>query len=206
MGGAGGSCSWTSGPALAAKALNRVFAQTWSPSGSEDSKRLDFDKVIFASFARSGAKTYTGLIASQKGAGDFIGAGQIEEARRTAAGRRIDVLMINIGGNDAGFSGVLKDLILENASVFRLYQVSDAGARREAREKIEKFLGVNLPPGQESDFDGTLNALRGRLKRCDPAALATSTLPGIQQGSFSTDVQTEQSVIGAVRYSGLAIS
>ncbi len=176
--------SWTSGPALAAKALNRVFAQTWSPSGSEDSKRLDFDKVIFASFARSGAKTYTGLIASQKGAGDFIGAGQIEEARRTAAGRRIDVLMINIGGNDAGFSGVLKDLILENASVFRLYQVSDAGARREAREKIEKFLGVNLPPGQESDFDGTLNALRGQIETLRPSGLGDIYITGYPTGLF----------------------
>lgn len=64
--------------------------------------------VTFLSFASSGAEIETGLFEPQR---DFQDVGQIEEARRTVAGRKIDALLLSIGGNDVGFGPGLKDLV-----------------------------------------------------------------------------------------------
>lgn len=159
--------SMQSGPALAALALQRRGGQTWV-AGGQQVQTLAFEKVVFASFARSGAGILTGLIAPQGGSSDFIGAGQFEECRRTAAGRRIDALMISIGGNDLGFSGVLKDLV-RGDSVFRarlkfLGTGSDASARRAIERKLDAMLGIGLPAGQKGDLEIRYDALRDQVE------------------------------------------
>ncbi len=85
--------SYLSGPSRAAGALEEPRA----------------GKVVtFLSFASSGAEIETGLFEPQR---DFQDVGQIEEARRTVGGRRIDALLLSIGGNDVGFGPGLKDLV-----------------------------------------------------------------------------------------------
>jgi len=85
--------SYQSGPSRAALALEDLRA----------------GKVVtFLSFASSGAEIETGLFEPQR---DFQDVGQIEEARRTVAGRKIDALLLSIGGNDVGFGPGLKDLV-----------------------------------------------------------------------------------------------
>ena len=85
--------SYLSGPSRAALALEEPRA----------------GKVVtFLSFASSGAEIETGLFQPQR---DFQDVGQIEEARRTVAGRRIDALLLSIGGNDVGFGPGLKALV-----------------------------------------------------------------------------------------------
>jgi lysophospholipase L1-like esterase len=64
--------------------------------------------VTFLSFASSGAEIENGLFQPQR---DFQDVGQIEEARRTVAGRRIDALLLSIGGNDVNFGPGLKGLV-----------------------------------------------------------------------------------------------
>lgn len=156
-----------SGQALAARALQRVGGQTFL--NGRPINRLTFDKVVFASFARSGAGVFDGLLRSQGGATDYIGAGQLEECRRTAAGRRIDAMMISIGGNDAGFEGVLRDLLVRD-SVFReqrpfLGTGDDAAERRRVSDRLDQILGVGLPPGQKGDLETAFDALNDRLQR-----------------------------------------
>jgi lysophospholipase L1-like esterase len=85
--------SYLSGPSRAALALE---------------ERRSGKVVTFLSFASSGAEIETGLFEPQR---DFQEVGQIEEARRTVAGRRIDALLLSIGGNDVGFGPGLKDLV-----------------------------------------------------------------------------------------------
>ena len=97
-------------PAVAALSLEVASGSTFHPPGP-DLDRFSFDRITFASFARSGAEVVAGLIDPQEGERDFIGVGQFEECRRTVMGRPIDVLMIDIGGNDAGFSIVLEELV-----------------------------------------------------------------------------------------------
>lgn len=166
--------SMKSGPALAARSLQRTFGGTWSPVEGDQFTRLRFDKVVFASFARSGAGILTGLISRQEGDGDFIGVGQMEECRRTASGRRIDALMISIGGNDAGFAGVLTDLVRKD-SVFRarlrfLGTGNDAQARRDIEKRLDALLGIGLPPGQKGELEVRYEALRDQVDnlRQDP--------------------------------------
>ena len=85
--------SYQSGPSRAARALEEPKA----------------GKVVtFLSFASSGAEIETGLFQPQR---DFQDVGQIEEARRTVAGRRIDALLLSVGGNDVGFGPGLKALV-----------------------------------------------------------------------------------------------
>ena len=85
--------SYLSGPSRAALAL-----EDWRAG----------KLVTFLSFASSGAEIEKGLFQPQR---DFQDVGQIEEARRTVAGRRIDALLLSIGGNDVNFGPGLKDLV-----------------------------------------------------------------------------------------------
>ena len=76
-------------PAVAALSFSNTFGSTYHPPGG-DVDRFSFDRITFASFARSGAEVVKGLLDPQEGDGDFIGAGQVEECRRTISGRPID--------------------------------------------------------------------------------------------------------------------
>jgi hypothetical protein len=160
--------SMKSGPALAALSVQKIGGATRTSEGKQVDQ-IVLDKVVFASFARSGAEVFVGLIGSQGGGKDFIGAGQIEECRRTAAGRRIDALMLSIGGNDAGFSGVLRDLVAKD-SVIRaqmppLGTGDDDAERRRINERLDQILGVGLPPGQKGDLENAYDALHDQITR-----------------------------------------
>lgn len=150
--------SMKSGPALAARAVQHIFESTWDTDGKSKST-LTFDKVVFASFARSGAKIDVGLFDPQKGKDDFIGTGQLEECERTANGRPIDAMMISIGGNDLGFAGVLSDLVTGD-SVFRMgLRFFDTGDDAGERERIGRRLDAALKEG------GYLDDAYDRLER-----------------------------------------
>lgn len=158
--------SMRSGPALAAKSLQYILGATVVPGRATSS--LDFEKVVFASFARTGAGILDGLLGPQEGANDYIGVGQLEECRRAIAGRRIDALMISVGGNDLGFAGTLEDLIKKD-SVFRaqlkfLGTGDDAAARRKIMTILDKSLGVGLPPGQIGDLEVRYNTLHREIE------------------------------------------
>lgn len=158
--------SMRSGPGLAAKSQQYILGATTVPGAGRSS--LDFEKIVFASFARTGAGILDGLIGPQEGASDYIGVGQLEECRRTIAGRRIDALMISIGGNDLGFAGTLEDLVKRD-SVFRaqlkfLGTGDDAAARRNIQDTLDKLLGVGLPAGQIGDLEVRFNTLHREVE------------------------------------------
>lgn len=154
-------------PAVAALSLADTSATT-SVSLPRQTERFSFDRVTFASFARSGAEVLHGLIDPQGGSGDFIGAGQVEECRRTVGVRRIDALMINIGGNDAGFSGVLTDLVKKDTiwtgsltgTLKRLALSAIEGppgddklGRDQVEKRLSALLGIGLPKGQKGPLE-----------------------------------------------------
>jgi hypothetical protein len=117
--------SLINGPAMAAQFFQHTYGRTLDAGA----QRVVIDKITFASFARSGAKVIDGLLNSQTQPPnkDFIQTGQVEEASRTVNGRQINALLINIGGNDIGFSGVLTDL-LESDNVFTANNDNDPAA------------------------------------------------------------------------------
>ena len=160
--------SMRSGPALAALAVQQAQGSTLSGPGT-----VTLDKVVFASFARSGADITDGLISAQQHPDDYIGVGQLEECRRTAASRRIDALMISIGGNDIGFSGVLTDLVRGDLpdSVWNVaFSGNDAAARQAVADRLDRLLGVGLPAGQPGELEVRFNTLRREVDalRQDP--------------------------------------
>ncbi|MFE6166182.1 hypothetical protein ACFQ7F_45650 [Streptomyces sp. NPDC056486] len=111
--------------ALAARSLHKASGRTLDAVG----KLVTLDRVTFVSAARSGAAIPFGLLKPQtKPPGkDFIGIGQLEEIRRTVSGRRIDALLVSIGGNDLGFSSILRDLI-EGDNIFTANHDNDPGS------------------------------------------------------------------------------
>jgi len=110
----------------------------------------------------------------QPPADDFIGMGQVEEAVRAVGGRRIDALLINIGGNDAGFSGVLENLLRED-NVFTANKQSDPDA---VKDNLDRLIGVGLPLGEHGQIENDLEALRGLVVRnLNPRAVYLSGYP-----------------------------
>lgn len=156
--------SFQPGPALAAFSLNQIEAYTWTPPGTQHDT-LILDKVIFASHARSGARTDEGLVEPQDGDSDFLHAGQFEECARTAAGRRIDALMISIGGNDAGFSGVLTDLVARDSYYGIAMTGMSAANRAQVRARLDVLLGVGLLPGQKSPLEVLYDVVFDQVER-----------------------------------------
>jgi len=165
-------------PAQAARSLARTSGQTFIP-GAADVARFSFDRITFASFARSGAEVLDGIIDPQGGDSDFIGAGQLEECRRTVKSRRIDALMINIGGNDAGFSVVLEDLVSKDSiytgslrgTIKAAALASIAGppgddklARDQVAKRLSRLLGIGLPPGQKGELEVHYDMLRAAVQ------------------------------------------
>jgi hypothetical protein len=166
--------SFFSHHAQAALSLQDKFGETWNKDTGPGPRDFKFTKVTFASFARSGATIRGSLLSPQGGSGDFIGAGQIEELRRAARGRPIDALLISIGGNDAGFSGVLKDLV-KGVSFYTLLASPLIGGRTvaEVKARLDQLLGVNLPAGQKGEIEVDLETLHGaidNLRRDTPVA------------------------------------
>jgi hypothetical protein len=155
--------SFWSHHARAAGSFQQVFGETWNKeSGPSHTTQFDFTKVVFASFARSGAKIRDGMLGPQDGDSDFIHAGQLEECRRAVKGRKIDALLISIGGNDAGFSGVLTDLVKED-SYYTLSVGWAGGTSVEVQTRLDHHLGVGLPAGQKGDIEVDLDTLRAAI-------------------------------------------
>ncbi|MBP2269244.1 hypothetical protein J3A64_004784 [Pseudarthrobacter sp. PvP004] len=150
--------SLTSGPALAARRLENRSARTLS------GRIHKLDVITFVTVARSGAKIETGLLQPQGGASDFKGIGQIDELKQTANGRTVDVMMINIGGNDAGFSTVLANMVAEDSILkpslselilMGLLRLPIGGNDAAERQKIRDRLSVAIARGGpiEQAFD-----------------------------------------------------
>lgn len=132
--------SLTSGPAMAALSLQHTSGRTLVAGA----QRVVLDKITFLSFARSGARVIEGLLnaQTQPPSDDFIGSGQVEEARRTVGARRINALLINVGGNDIGFSGVLEDLV-RGDNVFTAGRDDDPAAVEARLDALLVQLGGN---------------------------------------------------------------
>jgi lysophospholipase L1-like esterase len=81
--------SYRSGPSAAAQALESLDKG---------------DVVTFLSFARSGSTISGGLLGPREEDSAWNPVGQIEEIWQTVRNRQIDALLINVGGNDAGFA------------------------------------------------------------------------------------------------------
>jgi hypothetical protein len=119
--------SLRSGPARAAKGMENLGKGTM---------------VTFLSFARSGSEIRAGLLGPRTSDGKPIDSwigniGQIQELKNTLGDRRINALVIAIGGNDIGFSHVLsgltgEDLFFKNGD--------DEAARKAVEAKINKNL------------------------------------------------------------------
>lgn len=84
------SVAW---PARVALAMERVDRST---------------SVTFISVAASGARIDRGILTAQ---GDGLDSSQIDELRHLVGDRRIDVLLIQAGGNDVGFVRAVRRLI-----------------------------------------------------------------------------------------------
>lgn len=113
-----------SAPSLAAVSLGRT-----NPKSS----------VTFVSFASTGATISSGLLGKQHGktkvnTPDGNLPPQIEQLRSVVSGRRIDVLVVCIGGNDAGFVGALRDLVEHDSHPFA-DDVADIAGRLRSRFK-----------------------------------------------------------------------
>jgi lysophospholipase L1-like esterase len=138
--------SYNSAPSLAAMELR-------------NSSPTDADSVTFLSFARSGAQIRAGLIGPREnGRDNWIGRGEIDETRRAVANRRIDALLISIGGNDIGFAGSLNDLVKKDL----LTWFGDGEVRVAARKQAEKRL-TELPKALDElkrEIDAKLNPRR----------------------------------------------
>lgn len=156
--------SLTSGPAIAARALENRTARTLK------GRIHSLDVITFVTVARSGACIRAGLLQPQSANGDFVGVGQVEELKRAANGRLLDVLMINIGGNDAGFSTVLSDMVAEDsvlkpslkeAVLMALLGLPIGGDDASERKKIRDRLSKRLDPG--GDVEQAFDELRGKV-------------------------------------------
>ena len=154
--------SLMSGQARGAMSIQDNFGETWNPDTGPGPSSFAFTKVVWASFARSGATIRGSLLAPQGGFDDFVGAGQIEECRRTADGRPIDALLISIGGNDAGFSGVLTDLV-KGDSYYHLARQYGGNDPPPVKARLDKLLGVGLPADEKGGIEVDLETLRGAV-------------------------------------------
>ncbi len=149
--------SWLSAPSTAVRQIGSV--------GQGQART-----ITFLSFARSGSRIDKGLLAGRTGKRDeWIGRiGQIEEARRTLAGRKVDALLISIGGNDVGFSD-LRDLVTGD------FFGDDQG-------NLDSFVASKLAfvkgtaAGQDN-LRNRFNRLRSAVKVLDPAHVIVTGYP-----------------------------
>jgi hypothetical protein len=131
--------SYRSGHSLAARQ-----AETDSESGA--------DRITFLSFARTGSEIQDGLLGPRKIDPNLFGdglsgvaidgwtgnRGQIEEAKDTVLGRRIDALLITISVNDIGFSSLVTNSILRSRDSIRDEVV------RNTEKRIAELLVVDF--------------------------------------------------------------
>lgn len=115
--------------------------------------------VTFLSFAQSGAEIDEGLIKPQRTS--ISSKGQIREAaaaitamrnirdhrggrtvtKRVRTDRRVDMVVLSIGGNDVGFSGTLSDIATEQ-NLIGLITSGRAGSRANALAAVQQQLNA----------------------------------------------------------------
>jgi hypothetical protein len=183
--------SLTSGPAIGAQLVENRIART------RNGQIFDLDVVTFVTVARSGAKIIDGLLHTQTQPPnqDFIGVGQVDELKRTANGRQIDALMINVGGNDAGFAGVLLDLV-KGDSVFSIslsrallslaigIPLLGPGDDAQARADMKDRLAALLAPGGQIETDYEL--LKGEVDQLVPPGTGQVYITGYPYWLFES--------------------
>lgn len=156
--------SLSSAQAIAAGMMQHGYGETWKPGGGQRQADFDFTLVKWVSFARSGARIVEGLLHPQEGPSDFIGAGQVEECKRTLTfGEAVDALHISIGGNDAGFAGTLADLTQGQSFWALVIGPAAPDLRAERLRALYQALGEGLPAGQEGTIGISFNVLKASL-------------------------------------------
>ena len=131
--------------------------------------------TTFVSVAQSGAEIEAGLLKPQR---PFRPVGQIDEVfellrdprdkrRNPRLLRPIDVLMMSVGGNDAGFSGALSDMTTEKIVIGMLWETgaTQGEIRARVRAKLKKL------PGQ---YDMLAQKINDRL---DPKTVLITEYP-----------------------------
>jgi hypothetical protein len=124
--------------------------------------------ITYLDMARSGAQIARGLIAPNDG--DVLDIGQIGEMRRTVGSRRLDALVISIGGNDLGFSGRISDLVESDFSWWPLSIGKDDNA---ARVKFQNTVDARLGT-LENDYRALRDTIGAEL---NPRHVYITTYP-----------------------------
>lgn len=121
--------SYNSAPSMAARNLEVEWRSKRQNAG---------DMITFLTFARSGSTIVDGLVGPKD---DTIDAGQIDEIKRTIGNRKIDALIISIGGNDVGFAPTLENLVKGDA----IWEIGNDKANRDQIIADVKFKITALP-------------------------------------------------------------
>jgi len=151
--------------------------------------------VTLLTFARSGAAIVDGLLRPRsdedRGGNDISWInqngkiGQLEEVRRTIGKRRIDALIISIGGNDLGFAGSVKDMVAGDSS-WIIFDEDDTKARAKINESIDKMLGPDLKSGLLTKTGGHFDQLKVQI---DKLNVSNVFLVGYPTGFFDDNVK-----------------
>lgn len=127
----------------------------------------DNSSVTFVNLAMSGATTNQGMLGSHKGVSGerfFDGSSpmtsQLNQLHDIVGDRSIDVLLLSIGGNDAGFANAAEALVLRDGSYLYTVEQSDIlhGVRTGNWTNVENSAGLFGLATQWDDLLG-LNAI-----------------------------------------------
>ncbi|MBN2114364.1 MAG: hypothetical protein JW785_09585 [Acidimicrobiia bacterium] len=104
---------WADAPGDLATAASHAAAHrstvAWPALAALELERSDpATSVTFVSVAATSARVGAGLLEAQPG---VAAQGQVDQAAALVGGRRIDLLLISIGGNDVGFAHIVRGLV-----------------------------------------------------------------------------------------------
>lgn len=179
--------SYRSGQSLAARQ-----AETDYPMGA--------DRITFLGFGRTGSEVDRGLLGPRTfdqvlGEKDVSfdhwvnDRGQIAEARDTVQGRRVDVLIVTVGINDLGFSGLVTRAILKASGEKRRERVE--GARRrvasdfpDSLDRLRKAIDDELAPRHVVITEYPVNIFKEIADGTkDPCGVLASVVPNPATGT-----------------------
>jgi len=151
--------------------------------------------VTLLTFARTGATVINGLLKPRsdedRGGNETSWVnqngkiGQLEEVRRTVGKRRIDALIISIGGNDLGFSGRVRDMVTGDSS-WIIFDEDDEKARAKINKSIDEMLGPDLKSGILTKTGGHFDQLKAQI---DKLNVSNVFLVGYPTGFFDDNVK-----------------
>lgn len=160
--------SWNSGPSFAAGFAQ--FRGATSPSTQQV-----IVAPTFLSFASSGA-TLANLTSVRQHA--FQPGAQVAEARSAVGSRPIDAVIISAGGNDAGFSKVLRQLPTEGGDTIPVPPI------------VSLLLGWRLVPAQLLTFLATHDGEQARARGIAAAHQLIAGLPA-KYAALATEVEEQ---------------